>query len=698
MNNELEQLGERIAEQAAHLDAAMHLLLANLREFDERGGWHAQGAASCAHWLAWRVGWDLVTARERVRVARKLAEFPAIDDALRRGEVSYSKVRALMRIATHENEVLLLDHARLMTASQLEKLSRKYALVLRHGQTPRPQDDEQRRYVRRRDTDDGMIKIEAVLHPEEAELVWRMLNHAAAQLAHEPNSATNRDFAEACTPQPGSGPPVRDVGLGIDDSEESPVPPSLVDAAIPTATTLPACSADTTHLALDSAESSIPPSPVATATAALPACAADTRLALDSAESPQPSPVATATATTALPACIADTTHVALDSAESPQPSPVATATAATALSACSSDAHSNIDSAEPPHAASIAAAASQRYGEVRQIDNSPQRGAPRVLRWGATWPSETMKAWPYEDPADSPELCAHDTGAVARRAETSNQSLLDRLLDESDVFHGTDAMPPKDPQKSLNESSTAGCPGALRRRADAARRTFNRADALVWLAQGYLRGDRPNRSPIEITLVIPDTSLRADGTDPAEVGEMGESYLSSETARRLSCDAGLVELVEDRHGRPLSVGRKHRTITGALKRALHRRDNCCTYPGCTNRIFLEGHHIKHWADGGETSLENTALLCSLHHRFVHEYGYAVELGPEQRPRFRDPQGRLVAAAPARPVVADLGWPQIRAMNEPLTIEATTIAGPWDGTPVDYGAIVGHLATADGQR
>ena len=55
--------------------------------FDERGGWHVQGAMSCAHWLAWRVGWDLVTARDRVRVARKLAEFPAFDDALRRGEV-----------------------------------------------------------------------------------------------------------------------------------------------------------------------------------------------------------------------------------------------------------------------------------------------------------------------------------------------------------------------------------------------------------------------------------------------------------------------------------------------------------------------------------------------------------------------------------------------------------------------------------
>ena len=132
MSGDLERLGEQIAELAAHLDAATHRLLTDLREFDIRGGWHAQGAMSCAHWLAWRVGWDLVTARQRVRVAGKLAEFPAIDDALRRGELSYSKVRALLRIATPANEAMILEYARLTTASQLEKLSRKYAQVQRH--------------------------------------------------------------------------------------------------------------------------------------------------------------------------------------------------------------------------------------------------------------------------------------------------------------------------------------------------------------------------------------------------------------------------------------------------------------------------------------------------------------------------------------------------------------------------------------
>jgi hypothetical protein len=235
-----------------------------------------------------------------------------------------------------------------------------------------------------------------------------------------------------------------------------------------------------------------------------------------------------------------------------------------------------------------------------------------------------------------------------------------------------------------------------LRDRVAAARKAFNRADALVELAQGYLRGDRPDRSPIEVTLTIPASVLPDELADPVEVGEIGESFVSRETARRLSCDAGVVEIIEDDHGSPLSVGRKQRTIAGALRRALHRRDRSCTFPGCTNRLFLEGHHIKHWADGGETSLLNAILVCSLHHRHIHELGYTVELGPDHRPRFRDPQGRLVAAVPETPLPADLGWPRIRAMNEPFAIAASTIAGPWDGTPVDYARIVGHLAAAEG--
>jgi len=90
-----EELGEEIATLSAHLDAATHRLLECIRRFDEAEGWHEQGAISCAHWLAWRLGWDPATAREKVRVARALGTLPAVDEALRSGRLSYAKVRAL---------------------------------------------------------------------------------------------------------------------------------------------------------------------------------------------------------------------------------------------------------------------------------------------------------------------------------------------------------------------------------------------------------------------------------------------------------------------------------------------------------------------------------------------------------------------------------------------------------------------------
>ena len=97
--SELDRLADEIAEMAAVLDAATHTLLTRVREFDEKNGWVHFGALSCAHWLAWRCGLNLRAAREKVRVARALKRLPLIDDGLRRGVISYSKVRAITRIA-----------------------------------------------------------------------------------------------------------------------------------------------------------------------------------------------------------------------------------------------------------------------------------------------------------------------------------------------------------------------------------------------------------------------------------------------------------------------------------------------------------------------------------------------------------------------------------------------------------------------
>ena len=123
---------------------------------------------------------------------------------------------------------------------------------------------------------------------------------------------------------------------------------------------------------------------------------------------------------------------------------------------------------------------------------------------------------------------------------------------------------------------------------------------------------------------------------------------VAAETARRLACDSSLVR-IEERDGRALSVGRKTRSIPPSVRRALRRRDRCCRFPGCENSRFVDAHHVRHWAQGGETKLDNLMLLCRRHHRLVHEGGYSVERLRRDKFQFRDRYGRPVPNVPRPP-------------------------------------------------
>ena len=131
---ELDRLGDEIAELAAHLDAAAARLLDLIREFDARGGW-GHGFRSCAHWLSWRVGLEPGAAREHVRVARALGSLPQLREALARGDLSYSKVRALTRVATPETEERLLAVGRAGTAEHVELIVRGWRRMDRKAET-----------------------------------------------------------------------------------------------------------------------------------------------------------------------------------------------------------------------------------------------------------------------------------------------------------------------------------------------------------------------------------------------------------------------------------------------------------------------------------------------------------------------------------------------------------------------------------
>ncbi|MBK7539270.1 MAG: DUF222 domain-containing protein [Myxococcales bacterium] len=478
---EVQALGEHIAEQAVHLDAAMHRLLADLRTFDAAGGWYRQGFGTCAHWLSWRVGWDLGTAREHLRVARALHTLPLVSEALSAGQISYSKTRAITRVATAATEAVLLGYAQHCTASQLEAVCRKVGVLGADAasRATRPHDSE--RYVAHTTTASGMVCVKACLRPDEAALLLQVLQQAAVDYTREPAAAS----------------------------------------------------------------------------------------------------------------------------------------------------------------------------GEVADV---------------------------------SAEVSAPAERATDASAET----------------------------KSLPTTT--------------ARRPYNRADGLMALVHTYARGDRAERAPVELIVTVPAALLQqsaattdsATGTAdsasdisattdvaivPATFTDRGASLpvaltvesdlaLSPQATRRLACDCGLVVanigatagVTNATDASPLSVGRKTRTIPAALKRALLLRDRTCRFPGCDHRLFLEGHHLQHWADGGETSLPNLALLCSLHHAYVHERGYRITQSPTGALAFEDPQGRAVVPLPPRPAPTLLGWPAIhavRAANATLPLTATTGQCRWRGERVD---------------
>jgi len=170
-----------------------------------------------------------------------------------------------------------------------------------------------------------------------------------------------------------------------------------------------------------------------------------------------------------------------------------------------------------------------------------------------------------------------------------------------------------------------------------------DQADALVEVARSYLAGGHTAKTctadHYQVTVHVDAKALRQN---PSEDGSERKSDLPIETVRRLCCDGAIVPVTEDEKGNPLNVGRKHRIVQPALRRALHIRDKQCVYPGCSHDKWLDAHHIKHWADGGETTLENTLLLCSKHHRVMHEGGFTIKHNYKNERYFETSQGRVV--------------------------------------------------------
>ncbi len=163
------------------------------------------------------------------------------------------------------------------------------------------------------------------------------------------------------------------------------------------------------------------------------------------------------------------------------------------------------------------------------------------------------------------------------------------------------------------------------------------RADGLVAMAERTLRGGEDEGGP-PVEIVVTVDAATATGQTA------GGDGLDRAVVRRLCCDAGVVPVVMNGQGTPMDVGRRRRTIPARLRKALVARDRGCQFPGCTNHRWVDGHHVQHWLDGGETSLGNLVLLCRRHHRCLHELGFGLVRADTGDLLFTDPQGRQVHA------------------------------------------------------
>ncbi len=426
------ELENSITELAAHINAATCRFLLLIEEFDRREAWGHEGVKSCAHWLNWKCGISLGTAREKLRVARALLSLPRISACFARGELSFSKVRAITRIATPDNEDYLLMIARHGASAHIELLVRSYRRVERmNDETQTANQQHDKRYLHYFYDEEGYLIINA-----------RVPAETGAALVKSIESA-------------------RDVLW----SEQKDV----------------------------SAETS------------------------------------------------------------------------------CGKEVESRVEpEAEAPYAAQRADALCLMAEAFQSSDISTRNGGERC------------------------QVVVH--------------------VDEQVLKH-------------------------------------------------------------------PETAGRCEcAVGPA---------LAAQTMRRMACDASLVRVVEDENGAPLSVGRKTRSIPAALRRALQLRDRHCRFPGCTSRHFVDAHHIRHWADGGETKADNLALLCRHHHRLVHEGGFELIRENNGALSFITPKGNRICDYP-QPVTSNSSLEVINQDNG-LDINPDTAIPNWQGEHMDLDMAVSGL-------
>jgi hypothetical protein len=231
----------------------------------------------------------------------------------------------------------------------------------------------------------------------------------------------------------------------------------------------------------------------------------------------------------------------------------------------------------------------------------------------------------------------AADEGDAAVGLEFAAARKLQRVRDAADETSGANGWRAQraDALLAIMKASLAGAPATPR--ASAAD-----GSALAGAVQSDSTAGGPEKCGASSACVADHYQVIVHVDEKALRGGLGRSDLPIDSVKRLACDGSIVIVTEDERGAPLDVGRKQRIVTTPLKRALWSRDRGCTFPGCPNRRYIDAHHIRHWADGGETGLENLTLLCSHHHRALHEGRFAIRRDALGALYFQRADGRVI--------------------------------------------------------
>jgi len=240
---------------------------------------------------------------------------------------------------------------------------------------------------------------------------------------------------------------------------------------------------------------------------------------------------------------------------------------------------------------------------------------------------------------------------------------------------------------------------------------SHTRADALVTITEHFLatcgtharwRGLKGSER-CQVVLHVDINTLRENGKEPGPQHEHchldEKPWVSPTTARRMCCDASIVTVLEDRNGKVLNVGRRSRTVPAPIGRALKERDKTCRFPGCCEARYTDFHHIQHWADGGETSLDNLVTLCRYHHRLLHAGSYSIALqkhGLDAHFVFTTPSGKRIEESvyPQFPRdSAESSRTVLRSVASSVT--SATCITQWQGESCDYGMAIDALLWRD---